>query len=39
MFRRKVSNRRADRRFFRHTADKVNSINVFDVQPRGGTRM
>lgn len=28
-----------DRSVFRHTAEAMNSINVYDLIPRGGTRM
>lgn len=35
----KVRSAKNDRRIFRHTAQKMNSINVYDVIPRGGTRM
>lgn len=28
-----------DKRIFRHTAMKTNSVNVRDVVPRGGIRM
>lgn len=38
MYRRAVSKSR-DRRIFRHTAQTMNDVNIFDVIPRGGTRM
>lgn len=39
MFRHKMRNRAKDSRIFRHTAEKTNSVNVYDSIPRGGTRM
>lgn len=28
-----------DRKVFRHTAQQMNAVNVYDVIPRGGTRL
>lgn len=39
MFRRKVKNRAKDARIFRHTAQKVNTVNIQQMVARGGTRM
>lgn len=36
---RKAMSLRKDRRIFRHTAERMNSVNIYDVIPRGGTRM
>lgn len=38
MYRRAV-NKLRDRRIFRHTAQQMNTVNIFDVIPRGGTRL
>ena len=39
MFRRQIKNRKMDSRIFRHTAQKVNTINVNQMVARGGTRL
>lgn len=39
MKRKAIKNRATDSRIFRHTAGRLNSVNVLDTIPRGGTRM
>lgn len=39
MYRRQIKNRRMDSRIFRHTAQRVNTINVNQMVGRGGTRL
>lgn len=36
---RKAMRKAKDKKVFRHTAMKTNSVNVRDVVPRGGIRM
>lgn len=31
--------RRSDRRYFKHTADRVKTINIMPYVPRGGIRL
>lgn len=39
MFRRAIKNRVKDSRIFRHTAQRMNTVNIQQMIPRGGTRM
>lgn len=39
MNRHKIRSHSRDERVFRHTAQRMNTVNIMQMIPRGGTRM